>query len=457
MAAILRFLQNLLPKQFQQCSEQPLPFQFLMDSGDAIYDQATKCRAIEDANTLVALDAHQTYSSALMFAVDDSERASALKSRAKASFAVAASSYEHGYTHFVYCIEDLVEAIKLGVIHKSESWVGNLALVLRDVSQRGLREHAVPNCTETGGTSRSLLERLFLTGNLHPVCRLVVSSCLVDFVHKRAILRSNERDWVSVRKWCTSYDSMIQQLPSLCDAAWASDSSPDDIATLRTDAIGLVESVRVMLCQAEAMLYLSEGQRYIQRVREEEWDVTNVYIALDSYRMAAITARQHVVAIEAEARSAIGFIFDAILKQEETAHVHYRESVILATSCSPQTFSSHLWWRKATDFVRRYQQRKDAEEEEKRRKEKQPYLDALKSELEELSKHASDADTLLAYVYKTFRPGGASTPPSDTMRKVILKTIAHFHPDKCSQMERKTQVHYEEVCKHLTQAYEDTK
>eukprot|EP00736_Rhodelphis_marinus_P014373 Rmarinus@m.24889 len=443
-------------RTFSQSSQRTSSFRNIMDSGNAVYYSATSNRAIEKADTRLALNAHQTYSSALRFAQGDAERASALKNRAKSAYAAAASC-EDQHKLVTACIEDLVEAIKLGIASKTGSWVGNLAVFLKDVSQWGLRAQSA-NCGIGGGYSRSFLERLSFTSDLHPLCRLVICSSLVDFVHKRAVLRGNEHDWVAMRTWCTSYDSMVQQLPSLCDTAWVLDTpAPDEIDLLRTEALGLIASVRVSHCQAQAMLDLLEGKRYLQMLHDEEWDVDIAYAALDAYRMAIVTARGLVVAIEAEARSALGFIFDVILKQEETAHVHYREAVVLAAACAPQSFSSHRWWRKATDFVKRYQERRAAAEEEKRNRAKQPYLDALKNELEELKKHATDGDTLLAYVYKTFKPGGATSPPKDVKKKVLLRTIAHFHPDKCSQMGRKVQVYYEEVCKHLTSAYELTK
>eukprot|EP00727_Mastigamoeba_balamuthi_P003380 m51a1_g13039 hypothetical protein (130) ;mRNA; f:57-446 len=114
------------------------------------------------------------------------------------------------------------------------------------------------------------------------------------------------------------------------------------------------------------------------------------------------------------------------------------------------------WYEAATEALQRYQRESALRDEEERARERQPYLDQLVEELRELEAAAKQGDQeLLDHVYLKHPPTDGSTKPTGKgMAKMLLLAIAHYHPDRQIQHDKKWQVLCEVIAKLLSAHYQ---
>jgi len=132
----------------------------------------------------------------------------------------------------------------------------------------------------------------------------------------------------------------------------------------------------------------------------------------------------------------------------------------LATSLQPRNLQCETWFRICAEALQRYQQESLVEEEERRQEQRKGYLKELEKEISDLNQAnvGSDSKDFLKHIYATYPPknSNCSLDLSQYPKKLLLKAILHYHPDKQDREVHgeKWAVLCEEIVKLLTPRYE---
>eukprot|EP00092_Neocalanus_flemingeri_P023234 GFUD01025193.1.p1 GENE.GFUD01025193.1~~GFUD01025193.1.p1 ORF type:complete len:503 (+),score=169.79 GFUD01025193.1:81-1589(+) len=206
----------------------------------------------------------------------------------------------------------------------------------------------------------------------------------------------------------------------------------------------------------------------------EEMSVELVWSALDLYKQAALVSGD--VEVEAHARGKTGLVYLNILKMEEIAKAYLGNAMDLAktlqleTSVNLYTFS---WYPEVAQAWKLLQDEVVRREEDLWTKEKKPLLNdkevrrSLKLiESEEIESVVEFAEFLFDYfepdhlkekvTFEIFKKEAESKGFLDDEKKMLLKLIIHWHPDKVSKETEENKKWYiicEEITKKLTAKY----
>ena len=128
------------------------------------------------------------------------------------------------------------------------------------------------------------------------------------------------------------------------------------------------------------------------------------------------------------------------------------------------------WYKLATETLQRYQAESiNIEDEAIRTAERAMYIEELAKELKDIedADRGSSPSGLLRYLYVAYPPKGLECTLESTgllteqcnMKKVLLKAIQHYHPDKQDEEAhgRKWKILCEEITKRLNKYYETWK
>ena len=223
------------------------------------------------------------------------------------------------------------------------------------------------------------------------------------------------------------------------------------------------ERVYVHLCIAQSVsLRLQAEDLYQTHIRSQEsinfdfiWDL------VDMFKQATLLVREQDLEQEAIGLSRLGKVFDELLKLTDKAKGYYRRSFHLATALFPRTFNTKDWYQDCSQAVERYQKEIVQREEYKWHEERRPFIKELKPELDDLTKAFEKGYVmLLKHIYAKHPP----KKPEHTLiddgktKKAVKMALMHYHTDKLNKEEdMKWYVLCEEICKLLTQKYEQLK
>ena len=105
-------------------------------------------------------------------------------------------------------------------------------------------------------------------------------------------------------------------------------------------------------------------------------------------------------------------------------------------------------------------------------KENEKFLKELAPELKSLDKHADANDVdFLKFLYENFKPSQSGTLDltsitelekrsaewNNAVKKLLQKSIVHYHPDRVRHKESKLRVLHLKITQHLTRRYERRK
>ncbi|KAG2501428.1 hypothetical protein HYH03_001211 [Edaphochlamys debaryana] len=196
--------------------------------------------------------------------------------------------------------------------------------------------------------------------------------------------------------------------------------------------------------------------------RGEELSTDGVHVVGDGYKEALVLARGHDLEAEARAHAALGGLYARVWKMADVGLVHYKRVLELAVALMPRVVSDTPWYREARDAVLKAQQAQTQVEEAAAAAAAQPHLDALRPQLEALSKAAEKgAHELLKLVYAQHPLPGAqpSQLPAealrgDRLRETLRRAVVAYHPDRQLGHPMRWQVLSGEICKELSAKYQ---
>ncbi|KAL8559222.1 hypothetical protein ACOMHN_040346 [Nucella lapillus] len=231
----------------------------------------------------------------------------------------------------------------------------------------------------------------------------------------------------------------------------------------------LEEDIYVQSCVAESIQERVKGEALLSQVicDEEVLNIDMIWEVVDSFRMAALMTRDRDLEMEAMALSALGRVFDTVLKLKDRAKACLMKVLELANTMVPRDFTGEEWYEFARSTVERYQQEQVRATEDQHQKEREEVMKVIKEEVDTLKDKHTDLSKqgFLQFIYTTYPPKHPDhkAPESDfdisELKKLYQKAVIHYHPDKVDVEEHgKTwKVLSEEITKLLTSTYETLK
>jgi uncharacterized protein YeaO (DUF488 family) len=199
----------------------------------------------------------------------------------------------------------------------------------------------------------------------------------------------------------------------------------------------------------------------------ESIDMDMIYLSLDKYREALLHTNcfkeNGDVDIELEAiiYSKLGSIFYRIFKNETKAEIYVKQSVDLGLSLHPKNVSVEDWYREATTILNEIRQRRFNEEQKNMNEYRQKYKDELSDSFNKIEEETKKScQSFLKYIVLNHPPQQGFVYDVEeeigksNIKKVLLKLISYYHPDKFSDTDMKKKVLMEEICKYLNQKYD---
>nr|XP_054751368.1 uncharacterized protein LOC129257136 [Lytechinus pictus] len=225
----------------------------------------------------------------------------------------------------------------------------------------------------------------------------------------------------------------------------------------------LLEDVYLHTCVAESSMARATADNLLKEhfKNDETVNTDTIWTVIDFYKQAAVLCRDKDLEQEAIAYSRLGRVYGKVLNLSSRGKDYYKKAIQLALSMTPRTFHGVDWFKESTAFVENFQKQLNKEEEED--KDKEAALKEMKEDVDKLSKMAAEMCNVdfIKEIYKTWPPRapGAKLDEKLATKKLLLKAISHYHPDKVDKEVHGNNWFYfsEEITKHLNIKYANHK
>ena len=423
--------------------------------GNKLYQEATKGNISTWSKQQLLQQCFPYYQRAFQFAKNNDEKASAKKNIGLAyrqmafTFGFARSEVGRLKYFMLQAIESFSAASTWGKSCKTEQWMSDIY-------------HNVEVCVETVQSAvvsvTDLKEKLLLL-------RKIAKAAPEGHTKATCYLKLGE---ATFNAGVIAYES---QLFGNCQSYMADCNEPfeealrlgKDDPEICEEARDFKERVYVHLCIAQSVsLRLQAENLYHAHLQNQEiinfdfiWDL------VDMFKQCTLLVREQDLEQEAIGLSRLGKVFDELLKLPDKAKGYYKRSFHLATALFPRTFNTKDWYRDCSQAVEGYQKEVVQREEIKWQEERKPFIKVLKPELDDLTKAFEKGYVmLLKHVYSKHPPKNTDHTLVDDgkTKKAVKMALMHYHTDKLNKEEdMKWYVLCEEICKMLTQKYEQLK
>jgi hypothetical protein len=230
-----------------------------------------------------------------------------------------------------------------------------------------------------------------------------------------------------------------------------------------------LESACFLLIRSKSYLIFEKANDYFdfELFNREQLDFESVKYSLDLIREALLIAKciedENKADIELEAiiSSKIGEISYKILKDREKAESYVKISVELGMSLFPRNVQMEDWYRKASEILKEIRKTKELEEQKRMREIKEKYYNEVYTHIVDLDEKEKkySVEKFIKYVLKKHPPrenlnfNVEEEKAKSNMKRVFIKVIAFYHPDKFSSEDMKKKVLMEEITKILNRKY----
>ena len=230
----------------------------------------------------------------------------------------------------------------------------------------------------------------------------------------------------------------------------------------------LEDSVKFYLirCKASILISLSDHYYSLAIFEDESVDMDLVLEAVDYLRQAMMILEDDENKLDIELIailcSKLGKIFYRIYKNINKGENLVRKSINYGMSLHPKNVSLENWYREASSILSEISKIKEKEEKEKTDEERKKYLEELKSTIEDLDKRSKNEsiESFIKFILEKHPPiknlkyDVDAEKEKSNIRKVIMKVISFYHPDKFSNEDLKKKILMEEITKILTTKHE---
>lgn len=196
----------------------------------------------------------------------------------------------------------------------------------------------------------------------------------------------------------------------------------------------IVESTRLRLLGEKEIEEATRGS--------EDLDIERVWQAVDFLKNSSLESRGFDLEAEARTSEALGRVFEEVLLLKDLARKYYTESVSLALAASPRSFEKAAWFQRAMEAAERHQRIKAQITEEEELKKKRNVLERLEPVLTPIkTANEQSWQELLKHLYTQVPPAPSKLQDfklptnltADNGKKMIMKGVFHYHPDKQSK------------------------
>jgi hypothetical protein len=225
-------------------------------------------------------------------------------------------------------------------------------------------------------------------------------------------------------------------------------------------------SVYTHMCLCESIRSRKNAKSLLARSLndDEELNMELIYHTLDTYKQSILLVRGRDLECEAISLSKIGYIHYKVLKDDKRAGDCFTKCLEIAMAMKPRDFTNRNWYKKAFDGLKKIQAKRAREDDAAHEASKSDFYSTHTTILEEI-KNAFNKSVydLLKHIYAKHSPeiNDYVLPEmgADNIKKVLLKAISHYHPDKQSTRGKGKNWEYlcEEITKYLTSKYEGMK
>jgi len=251
--------------------------------------------------------------------------------------------------------------------------------------------------------------------------------------------------------------------PSIPDAfkqIIASSGSVIDLSGIDDEWEEVQENILTQIAICESSLKRMTADQMLARTLAEAEEVNPelVWTVVDMLTESIVLARDRDLEGVLIAYSRIGALYEKFLMNKSIAYNFHLRVVTGAISLQPRIVTAEEWYIASSQFVEEERRRRIRREDEEVQKERLPFLNAMKKELDELRKKSEmGSSVLLKHVYSKHPPKNPAhvmgSLDGEELKKSLQKAITHYHPDKAPADDRNWKVLCEEITKYLTSAY----
>jgi len=214
-----------------------------------------------------------------------------------------------------------------------------------------------------------------------------------------------------------------------------------------------------MELRISANMETMEGKALMQDgiFNAEQLEMDKLCDALDCFNRATKYASDVDPEIAAITEYNTGYLFHKALKNKKKAKQHFTVCLYYVEALKPKVVTEEAWYQKACLYLQEVRDALLKEEQNAINNETKEYVEALKDEFAELTEAKGKGDrSYLEKLNDKFLPKETAKFEFEEasfhlskMKKLIIKFVAVFHPDKQSGMDAKTKFFREEICKTL--------
>lgn len=250
-----------------------------------------------------------------------------------------------------------------------------------------------------------------------------------------------------------------------------------DISVMTEDTISefleILSSCNFYIRRTQVIIILEDGDMYFKKAifEKESIDMDDCFQCLDKYREALMLFQNEDlklsdIELEAECISKIAFVMVKIFKFENKAYTLAMECITLSYTLSPKNFMNEKWYVTVIDIADEIRSKQIKEEEKASNKEYYEFKEKNEELIQEINDEAKkDYKDFAKFCRKKYPFGeikslDVNKLDEETCKKVLLKMIPHYHPDKQSKNNEEEQKIYflkQEITKFLNAFYNKTK
>jgi hypothetical protein len=230
----------------------------------------------------------------------------------------------------------------------------------------------------------------------------------------------------------------------------------------------LMDSAMFYINRVKGYYAINMGRTYTTKALTDDDSLLMdfLYLALDKFREGLSYSGclddnyRKDVELEAICFSELGFLYLKVLKLYERAHVLLSQSVNLGLSLH-KNIQTEEWYKKAVGCLQEIRLYNEKNESDEQKKQKEVYMKELKPVLEVIEKKEKDstnAEFLKFIIEKhppmeNFKLNVDEELKNVDIKRLMVKVIGYYHPDKVLNTEGKKKVLWEEICKLLNNRY----
>ena len=171
-----------------------------------------------------------------------------------------------------------------------------------------------------------------------------------------------------------------------------------------------------------------------------------VYDSIDCFHRAITSSFEKDAEIEGISFCYLGKIYYKCLKDSQKGIKHYRSCVRILETLKPRVFNDLVWHKLMMKHMQEIEDANQKKEAEAMAKENQAMIEQCQAELEALQKITQASEFLkhLSENYVSYKNEKVVFSEEDLktgkLKKTLLKTTIHYHPDKQKTLENWSEI-----------------